>query len=1036
MEASGHPCESDTSTHLQGSGDAPMSTMNLYATLGLSPEDVDALAQIPESEISVETLPILIMQLKAKRAQEEARQRDVSPKREIKKEHADSRDNRKEVSPTYSEPHRPNCHGDTDYRRVVSYKRLERPEKMEGRRDSRHSRPPRDKLSDSRPEGRPKFPMSYEVDDFCGVTPKELPHKCSLCLCMVNSKTTWTSHLHGLRHAEGKRRIMRLYPEWEIPESTNMPDNDDHSPPRKVPRLAVPFKKPHSSDRLSGGEVWPLQKRLNLKPKTGTKVVVTKYPLGVVSVDHLLSLAKPYGTVVKHLVFPTKGFLEFSSHKEAVNMVKQFGEKPSYVRNHKLTMYLSPTVCSIHTPRLDEPETRHSKRVNNAVVCFSHLPPGKEQEAEILELAKMFGSVQHSIFSSDQALIEMVDWKDADIMVKYYRSNPLKINGKGVKVSLSSTRKRIRESPESTTSRRADSSKSHCSKHKSTETGETSANQEKNMVDTQPAEEMVNVKEESHESTLEDHKEDDTESENIQLEEEEGMMVEDEQSLLDDIDTETGADVNVDKTDSCKSASPVTDAEEKKGLENIEPSDQSVIDSDQKAANDPNLCDHEDTMEQEIFHEDDEDVDDMNFPENIDDFVTLDELDEVVEEDESLGSDKTQDGKVVLVKPIRRSYGLEDALFQLAKPFGKVVNHVISFYRDEARLELESSEQAHEMVKALRDHRKSLLFGKLVSVVMCGDVKDLKDGKVVIIQRIRRAYGLEKALFKLAEPFGKVVNHIVSFYRQEARLQMESSEQAHEMVKALRDHKKSQLFGKHVSVVMCGELKELAVPSGRSIYIGMLPMEKYSDISLLRLAQPFGKITGYNLNWRHRKCYIQMETVEAAQKMLKKYELRPPRFYGTTLKICLCRKGDSLIPWNSPVKYELWLARKNSAKALQEDQGGEGKGVQSSTSSTTQRSSMEEDGSMSESEGVCGDPECDQSDAASEDLEQEEPLGPYQPNKPVGLDYLVQRTGLFCKLCNIFYTNEKTAKSVHCSSKEHYENLKRKVEGEKQPLAD
>ena len=48
-------------------------------------------------------------------------------------------------------------------------------------------------------------------------------------------------------------------------------------------------------------------------------------------------------------------------------------------------------------------------------------------------------------------------------------------------------------------------------------------------------------------------------------------------------------------------------------------------------------------------------------------------------------------------------------------------------------------------------------------------------------------------------------------YCFQARLQMESSEQAHEMVKALRDHKKSQLFGKHVSVVMCGELKELAV---------------------------------------------------------------------------------------------------------------------------------------------------------------------------------------------------------------------------------
>ncbi|XP_062309818.1 uncharacterized protein LOC134014017 isoform X2 [Osmerus eperlanus] len=107
-ESRPHSCESDTSTHLQGSGDAPMSTMNLIATLGLLPEDMDALAQMPESEISVETLPALIMQLKAKRAQEEARQRDVSPKTEIKKEHADSRDDRGKVprlSVPFKKPH-------------------------------------------------------------------------------------------------------------------------------------------------------------------------------------------------------------------------------------------------------------------------------------------------------------------------------------------------------------------------------------------------------------------------------------------------------------------------------------------------------------------------------------------------------------------------------------------------------------------------------------------------------------------------------------------------------------------------------------------------------------------------------------------------------------------------------------------------------------------------------------------------------------------------------------------------------------------
>ena len=72
------------------------------------------------------------------------------------------------------------------------------------------------------------------------------------------------------------------------------------------------------------------------------------------------------------------------------------------------------------------------------------------------------------------------------------------------------------------------------------------------------------------------------ESENINQEEEEGMMVEDEQSLLDDIDTESGLYLDFHSS-----------------------ADKSLIGSDQKAAKQPNLCDYVDTMEQEIFHGDD-----------------------------------------------------------------------------------------------------------------------------------------------------------------------------------------------------------------------------------------------------------------------------------------------------------------------------------------------------------------------------------------------------------------------------------------------
>lgn len=177
----GNSGESHSSAKAHSSSDAGpgMSTLNLYATLGLSPEDVDALAQIPENEISVETLPFLIMQLKTKRAKQEE-QGEASPPRVRHQEDTGSKGHSRQDSPAAVGPRRSNSHGDTDYRRGEGYRR---PERTEGRRDSRHTRPSREKPSDS----LPRFPLSYQVDDFHGVTPKVFPHTCSLCNSMSNS---------------------------------------------------------------------------------------------------------------------------------------------------------------------------------------------------------------------------------------------------------------------------------------------------------------------------------------------------------------------------------------------------------------------------------------------------------------------------------------------------------------------------------------------------------------------------------------------------------------------------------------------------------------------------------------------------------------------------------------------------------------------------------------------------------------------------------------------------------------------------------
>ncbi|XP_051778122.1 RNA-binding protein 20 [Erpetoichthys calabaricus] len=44
---------------------------------------------------------------------------------------------------------------------------------------------------------------------------------------------------------------------------------------------------------------------------------------------------------------------------------------------------------------------------------------------------------------------------------------------------------------------------------------------------------------------------------------------------------------------------------------------------------------------------------------------------------------------------------------------------------------------------------------------------------------------------------------------------------------------------------------------------------------------------------------------------------------------------------------------------------------------------------------------------------------------PLGVEFVVPRTGFYCKLCGLFYTSEETAKISHCRSTVHYRNLQK-----------
>ncbi|KAM7418792.1 hypothetical protein PAMA_016088 [Pampus argenteus] len=44
---------------------------------------------------------------------------------------------------------------------------------------------------------------------------------------------------------------------------------------------------------------------------------------------------------------------------------------------------------------------------------------------------------------------------------------------------------------------------------------------------------------------------------------------------------------------------------------------------------------------------------------------------------------------------------------------------------------------------------------------------------------------------------------------------------------------------------------------------------------------------------------------------------------------------------------------------------------------------------------------------------------------PLGMEFIVPRTGFYCQLCGLFYTSEESAKTTHCRSTVHYRNLQK-----------
>ncbi|XP_071390559.1 matrin 3-like 1.2 isoform X2 [Centroberyx affinis] len=1103
----GQDCGSQMSR--RGGGSHLGSTMKLFASLGLSPADLDALAQIPEENISVETLPQILMQLKSRKGDAGERRMAANPRdlpsmssetsyrggREDWDDMHMGRMGGPSMGQASARAQHPSDFGYGSMQDVSSARgyNLDYGNNSGGGGGSRERQyselshrdsygglgmgpSPSDPVFMQRRMGSPSH---GKVQDFLGVMPPMFPHVCSLCDFDVHSTMEWNQHTNGLRHAENRRLLLEMYPDWD-PGMASSRGGGSHL--LETPNLSAgllgpaPMAPGQSAGGMpsswgGGGPGLSGKNQSHSGPKIRSRVVVAKYDRKPLSNKSLFSFCEPFGCLREHLVLKNKAFLEMDTHQEALDMVNYYQQHPASMYGKPVTFYLSKELMVIEKD--DRPGNRPSREVKgrgSQVIFFSNLPREEEKKMELLTVAGRFGTVEKHLFLTDEAFVQLGTPEDAEMLVKYYTVNPLTIKGRPIHLNICTKYKTLNVSrrlgqgnfggnsrgrrssgatASSSSSGTKSSSKSPASKSTSSSSSAKTKEEKKKEATKHAAAEEKPGSEEEVAGVMEGEDGGEEEEEEMQVEEEEEQGEE-----------EQGTDGEEEGKEEDRASTPAEEAEPAEtatkpvqesgrapekvpgGGDITEEADGGVggakgepgagpegrtgpmeaeASSEETEAKDEPSAEPGDGSE---MNEGDlpENLEDLDFLENMEDFVTLDELAE--DEDESHANrsdpvDKSRKGgmRVVNVVGFRRGYGFLNELLALAKPFGEVVKHLVLDLRPEAYLQFATEDEAKAMAK---------FYNSNVTASVCG-------------RSVR-------------------ISHSMTY-----------------------------------PTIQCG--------SSRVVYIGQIPNIKYSDETVLKLAEPFGKVRKYFLNRIKRECFVEMENAEDAEKMAEVYKVTPPKIQGRRLNVYVSRKYKQLkyghrrptLPEDkkpskressgTPVKSSKHTDEPPTKKAKEEEEEEaeeeeeeeeeeektDVKEMEKEKEKEEEKESSEATGAEQKSEEESAEKETKETipeasdqpsgsdkqkscDAEVKQQEEEEeasagqngqteapppdtkpsaaclPLAPYEPNRPIGVEHV--KMGYYCRVCFLFYSNEETAKRVHCSSQAHYDKLQKHLEKE------
>ncbi|XP_060642494.2 matrin-3 [Anolis sagrei] len=477
--------------------------------------------------------------------------------------------------------------------------------------------------------------------------------------------------------------------------------------------------------------------------------------------------------------------------------------------------------------------------------------------------------------------------------------------------------------------------------------------------------------------------------------------------------------------------------------------------------------------------------------------------------------------RVVHIMDFQRGKNLRFQLLQLIEPFGIITNHLILNKINEAFIEMASSDDALSVVEYYST-TPALVFGKPVRVHLSQKYKRIKKpeakpgqkfeppkqelGRVIHLSNLPHSGYSDSSVLKLAEPYGKIKNYILMRMKSQAFIEMETREDAEAMMEHCAN-KALWFQGRCVKVDLSEKYKKLVLripnkgaevmkKSDKPRKRGLSPdgkdygnekksksddnekmetnsnedkeekgddaegqdtkdneqgdqdepnllaesedellvddeeaaalLESGSSVAEGTDVANLGDVTTEEKEAAGDETTEKTEESTVASPAGKKLKKRHVGSFPKRMEdfVTLDEVGDEEDAEHQKLRSGLLKSLATESKNEETEQPKETleNGAKTTKTEQTEANDGTETQESEKKEST------NEQDTPSEKCAEDQRIGPYQPNVPVGVNYVVPRTGFYCKLCSLFYTNEEAAKRVHCSSLTHYQKLKKHME--------